>query len=133
MARAFLTALSAAFLSFALPVTATAQAAVNVYCSVQVEWCQAIAVNFEKATAVRGNVAQKGAGETLAQIKAEAQNPRGDVWFGGTGDPHLAAAEDNLTQEYESPEMKNLHPWAQNQWSTAKKRTVGVYLGTLGF
>ena len=32
-------------------------------------------------------------GETLAQVTAEAANPKGDVWFGGTGAPHLAAAE----------------------------------------
>lgn len=116
-----------------LPSAASTQGTVNVYCSVQVEWCQAIAVNFEKATGVKVNMTQKGSGETLAQIKAEAQNPRGDVWFGGTGDPHLGAAEDNLTQEYESPALGNLHPWAPTQWKTSKKRTVGVYLGTLGF
>ncbi len=113
--------------------SASAQGSVNVYCSVQVEWCQAIAVNFEKATGIKVNMTQKGSGETLAQIRAEAQNPRGDVWFGGTGDPHLSAAEDSLTQEYDSAEIKNLHSWAQNQWQTAKKRAVGVYLGTLGF
>jgi iron(III) transport system substrate-binding protein len=45
----------------------------------------------------------------------------------------LSAAEDNLTQEHESAEIKNLHAWAQNQWKTSKKRTVGVYLGVLGF
>jgi iron(III) transport system substrate-binding protein len=32
----------------------------------------------------------EGSGETLAQVTAEAANPRGDVWVGGTGDPHLA-------------------------------------------
>jgi iron(III) transport system substrate-binding protein len=133
MRRVLATTLAAAGLLAALPASASAQGAVNVYCSVQVEWCQAIAVNFEKATGVKVNMTQKGSGETLAQVKAEAQNPRGDVWFGGTGDPHLGAAEDNLTQEYESPELKNLHPWAHKQWTTARKRTVGIYLGVLGF
>ena len=27
-------------------------------------------------------------GETFSKIKAESSNPKGDVWFGGTGDPH---------------------------------------------
>jgi iron(III) transport system substrate-binding protein len=125
--------LGAAVLATVLHAPAAAQGAVNVYCSVQVEWCQAIAVNFEKATGVKVNMTQKGSGETLAQIRAEAQNPRGDVWFGGTGDPHLSAAEDNLTQEYESPQLASLHGWALTQWTTARKRAVGVYLGTLGF
>lgn len=133
MIRVLLAALGAGSVLIATPQTAGAQGAVNVYCSVQVEWCQAIAVNFEKASGVKVNMVQKGSGEMLAQIKAEAANPRGDVWFGGTGDPHLGAAEDGLTQEYDSAAIKTLHPWAQNQWTTSKKRTVGVYLGVLGF
>ena len=32
-------------------------------------------------------------GETFAKIKAEGSNPKGDVWFGGTGDPHLTAVK----------------------------------------
>ena len=49
---------------------------------------------------------QKGSGETIAQLKAEAQNPKGDVWFGGTGDPHLQAAEEGLTEVYKSPKIE---------------------------
>jgi iron(III) transport system substrate-binding protein len=58
-----------------------------------------VAAGFQETSGVRVNMTQKGSGEALAQIRAEAQNPRGDVWFGGTGDPHLSAAEENLTQE----------------------------------
>ena len=42
----------------------------------------------------------KGSGEALAQLIAEKANPKTDVWFGGTGDPHLQAAESDLTIEY---------------------------------
>jgi hypothetical protein len=28
----------------------------------------------------------------LAQVTAAAANPKGDVWFGGTGDPHANGA-----------------------------------------
>ena len=77
-------------------VPASAQGVVNVYCSVQVEWCTLIANEFQKASGVKVSISQKGSGETIAQLKAEAQNPKGDVWFGGTGDPHLQAAEENL-------------------------------------
>jgi iron(III) transport system substrate-binding protein len=56
---------------------AAAQGSVNVYCSVQVEWCQAIATGFERDTGIKVNMTQKGSGETLAQIRAEAQNPKG--------------------------------------------------------
>ncbi len=110
-----------------------AQGSLNLYCSVQVEWCQAIATNFEKDTRTKVAMTQKGSGETFAQIRAEAQNPKADVWFGGTGDPHMAAAEENLTVAYESPNLKELHPWAVKQWEQSNKRAVGVYAGALGF
>ena len=41
---------------------------------------------------------RKSSGEIYAQVKAEAANPRGDIWWGGTGDPHLQAAEEGLTR-----------------------------------
>ncbi len=110
-----------------------AQGTLNLYCSVQVEWCQAVATNFQRDTGIRVNMTQRGSGETLAAIRAEAQNPRGDVWFGGTGDPHLAAAEENLTQAYESANNAGLHPWALLQWRQSNGRAIGVYAGAIGF
>ena len=76
---------------------------------------------------------QKGSGETLAQIRAEAQNPRGDLRFGGTGDPHLSAAEEGLSQPYQSPLLPQLQDWARKQAEASGHRTAGVYAGVLGF
>src|SRR3979490_1395154 len=89
----------------ALATSASAQGVVNVYCSVQVEWCTLAANEFKKAAGVKVLMSQKGSGETIAQLKAEAQSPKGDVWFGGTGDPHLQAAEEGLTESYKWPKM----------------------------
>jgi iron(III) transport system substrate-binding protein len=110
-----------------------AQGTVNIYCSNQIDACQAAAAEFQKVTGIKVNMTQKSSGETLAQVRAEKDNPRGDVWYAGTGDPHLIAAEDGLTVPYESPQMPKLHPWARSQWSSSGKRTVGVYSGALGF
>ncbi|HYF55813.1 MAG TPA: ABC transporter substrate-binding protein [Salinarimonas sp.] len=112
---------------------ARAQGTLNLYCSVQVEWCQAAATAFEKASGTRVNMTQKGSGETLAQIRAEAQNPRGDVWFGGTGDPHLIMADEGLSESYASPRLPELHDWAAKQHRISKGRTIGVYSGAVGF
>ena len=71
--------------------------------------------------------------KALAQLIAEKDNPKTDIWFGGTGDPHLQAAEQGLTLEYKSPQLPQLYPWAQKQAADSKYRTVGVYLGPLGF
>lgn len=126
--------LLAVALSFtALTATAQAQGQVNVYCSVQVEWCQAIATNFQRDTGITVNMTQKGSGETLAQIRAEAQNPKGDIWFGGTGDPHLIVAEEGLSAEYKPTALGDLQAWAIKQYDGAKGRSVGIYSGAIGF
>ncbi|MEP7329963.1 MAG: ABC transporter substrate-binding protein [Betaproteobacteria bacterium] len=111
--------------------SATAQQ-LNVICPVQAEWCNLAATEFEKETGIKVAMTLKGSGESFAQISAEKANPKLDLWFGGTGDPHLQAAELGLTEEYKSPLLTQLQPWAQKQAEQAKYRTVGLYLGVLG-
>jgi iron(III) transport system substrate-binding protein len=112
---------------------AQAQGALVMYCGVQEEWCRAMSTAFEKETGIKVAMTRKSAGEIYAQLKAESANPRGDIWWGGTGDPHLQAAEEGLTQEYESPANKDLNDWAISQWKAAKQRSIGIYAGALGF
>jgi iron(III) transport system substrate-binding protein len=111
------------------------QAAENLtlYCSPQIEWCQVMVEAFEKETGIKVAMTRKSSGETFAQIKAEASNPKGDVWWGGTGDPHLQAAEEDLTEAYESPMLGELRDWAVKQHEAANGKTVGIYSGALGF
>jgi iron(III) transport system substrate-binding protein len=112
---------------------AAAQGQVNVICSVQAEWCNMLSTVYARTTGTRINVTMKGSGEALAQLIAEKDNPKTDVWFGGTGDPHLQAAEQGLTLEYRSPSLPLLHEWAQQQAKQSNYRTVGIYSGPLGF
>ena len=105
----------------------------TLYCSPQIEWCQLVIKEFEKETGIKVAMTRKSSGETFAQINAERKNPKGDVWWGGTGDPHLQAAEEGLTVEYKSPMLTKLRPWAQTQAKQANYKTVGIYLGALGF
>lgn len=117
----------------ALSLGAAAQGQVNIICSVQTEWCNMMATVYARTTGTKVNMSQKGSGEALAQLIAEKDNPKTDLWFGGTGDPHLQAAEQGLTLEYKSPLLSQLYPWARKQAEDSKFRTVGVYLGPLGF
>jgi iron(III) transport system substrate-binding protein len=119
----------------AVPLQAQAQGggSVNVICSMAVEWCTAIKNEYEKTTGVTVNMTQKSTGEALAQIAAEKANPKLDLWIGGTGDPHLQAAEQGLTVSYKSPQLPQLHDWARRQAEQSNYRTVGIYAGALGF
>ncbi len=122
-----------ALAAMAFGVSAQGQGQVNIICSVQAEWCNMMSTVYARTTGTKVNMTAKGSGEALAQLNAERANPKTDIWFGGTGDPHLQAAEQGLTLEYKSSQLKDLHPWAQKQASDSKYRTVGVYLGPLGF
>lgn len=117
----------------ALPAAAQDAGQINVICSVQAEWCNLMQTVYSRTTGVKVNMSLKGSGEALAQLVAEKANPKTDLWFGGTGDPHLQAAELDLTVEYKSPSLPQLHAWAQQQAAQSKFRTVGIYSGPLGF
>ena len=122
--------LTAGFAALASP--ARAQGSVVLYCGVQEEWCRAMSSAFERETGIKVAMTRKSSGENYAQVKAEAANPRGDIWWGGTGDPFFQAAEEGLTVEYKSPMLDQLHDWAVRQWEQTKQRVVGVYSGALG-
>lgn len=121
--------------AFAMLVPAGANAAdkLTFYCSAQEDWCQLMAAGFEQATGIKVAMTRKSSGETFAQIKAEAKNPKGDVWWGGTGDPHLQAAEEGLTEPYKTGLRGQLHDWALRQASAANDKTIGIYSGALGY
>ena len=121
----------AALLSLALP--ARAAGTMNMMCAQSLEWCQALAVAFEKETGIKVGVGMKATGEVLAQIRAEKDNPRLDLWFSGTTDPFLVAAEEGLLDTYESPRMVDLHPYGRHLWEISKGRVVGVSLAVIGF
>ena len=103
------------------------------YCSAQEDWCQLMTKEFSAATGIKVNMTRKSSGETFAQIKAESSNPKGDVWWGGTGDPHLQAAEEGLTMAYKSSMRSELQDWALRQAESANDKTIGIYSGALGY
>jgi iron(III) transport system substrate-binding protein len=134
MKKQIITAAVLAALGFAqTAVQAQSAGTVNVICSVQAEWCNLMSTVYAKTTGTKVNMSLKGSGEALAQIIAERENPKTDVWFGGTGDPHLQAAEQNLTLEYKSTTLPQLHAFAQDQAKQSNYKTVGIYSGPLGF
>jgi iron(III) transport system substrate-binding protein len=118
--------------TLAMPMAASANELV-LYCWVQEEWCRLMSETFQRETGINVLMTRRSSGETYAQIKAEEGQPRGDVWWGGTGDPHLQAAQEGLTAEYRSPMLAELQDWAVRQAEASGHRTVGIYAGALGF
>ena len=108
--------LIAAIGALLLASVAFAQGTLAMYCSSpDTAWCQGMAIGFEKATGVKVSVTQKATGELFAQIKAEANSPKGDIWWAGPGDAFLQAAEEGLLETYKSPNLDQLHDWARRE------------------
>ena len=104
----------------------------SVFCSAEQDWCDLMVAAFEAENADTDVLmVRKSTGETLAQVRAEAGNPKIDVWWGGTGDPHLIAAEEGLTQ-VSGVDTSELLGWAQNMSEISGGKTVGIYAGALG-
>ncbi len=110
--------------------TARAEA-LNVICSNERDWCDLMVENFERATGIAVSMQRKSTGETLAQVRAEAGNPTVDVWWGGTGDPHLIAAAEGLTQP-SGVDISELLGWAKNLADISGGRAIGIHAGALG-
>ena len=94
-------AVLAAGVSFAA-YSADAAGDLNMICSADPQVCDLMKGLFEKQSDIKVNMVRLSAGETYAKISAEARNPKTDIWWAGTGDPHLQAASEGLTQEYKS-------------------------------
>ncbi len=103
----------------------------NVVCSAEQSWCDLMVAGFEEQTGVEVAMVRKSTGEALAQVRAESKNPKIDVWWGGTGDPHLIAASEGLTQA-SGVDTTDLLGWSVNLSNISDGKTVGIYAGALG-
>jgi iron(III) transport system substrate-binding protein len=106
---------------------------VNAICSTDQPWCEAAAREFTKATGIRVLQTRKATGEALAQIIAEANNPKTDIWWGGTGDPYIQAADLGLLSPYRPEYMANLHSWSVRQYALTQNQVGGFYSSSIGF
>ena len=108
------------------------QKQLNLLCTVPLPWCEALAAAFEKKNGVKVAVTQKAGGEALALLAAQKGSSRFDVWYAGTGDFHLQAAEQGLVDEYRSPRLPELRDWAVRHAEQTKHRSVALYLRSVG-
>jgi iron(III) transport system substrate-binding protein len=120
----------------ALTVSATSALAAGrlvVYCSNEPDACQTAVDLFAKKFDVKVDMTRTGSGSTYAKILAEKDNPKGDVWYAGTLDPHSQAGVNGLLQTYKSPLLPEIGEMFQNPAANKAFQTTGVYAGVLGY
>ena len=113
--------------------SSAAHADLNILCSTEADWCESKAREFSVQTGIKVNLARKATGEVFAQLKAESTNPKADIWYGGTHDPHLQAANEGLLQPYVSANMKDQYAWSADLLEKSGNQVAGIYRITLGF
>jgi iron(III) transport system substrate-binding protein len=106
---------------------------VNALCSTDQPWCEAAAREFSKATGIKVQQTRKATGEALAQLMAEANNPKTDLWWGGTGDPYLQAASAGLLEAYRPAYVNDLQAWSVRQYAMSGNMVGGFYSSAIGF
>lgn len=104
-----------------------------VYCTHDPDACELAAQTFTRDTGIAVAMTRKPTGEVYAQLRAERENPKADVWYGGTFDSFLQGAAEGLFAAYRSPRLAELHPWAQRQAQATDDRAVAIYRIILGF
>ncbi|MFT4134929.1 ABC transporter substrate-binding protein [Microbacterium sp.] len=83
-----------------------ASGSLNVACSQQEDFCQAITAAFQAETGIETTYVRLGSGEVLARLET---NPgEFDVWSGGQAENHLIADDRGFVESYISPEASSL-------------------------
>lgn len=112
--------------------TATATAAegeITVACTADETLCAAWAEAFEAESGITTNYVRMSSGESVARFQAAADNPEFDVWHAGPVDGFIAATQEGLLEQYESPNAADL----DDELVDPEGYWAGVYLGALGF
>jgi len=89
-----------ALLAIAAPVAAQE---VTVLCNFEVDWCEALKTTYEKTTGQKAVFIRRTDGESLAQIRAEKNNPRADVYHAAESASAKQLAAEGLLEAYKSP------------------------------
>ncbi|MDT8858943.1 ABC transporter substrate-binding protein [Alkalihalobacillus sp. MEB130] len=84
---------------------------------------------FEKETGIKVNFVRLSAGQILARIQAEGNNPQASVWYGGPSDTLIAAANSGLLEPFE-PSNSDILP---EEFSDSEWNWTPIYVGALGF
>lgn len=101
----------------------------TVLCTPQEDWCVAMTQAFEEETGIETNYVRMSSGESLARIRAGQDDPEFSVWWGGPADAFIAATEEGLLDQYESPNAEDI----PDQYKDEDAYWTGVYVGALGF
>ncbi|HHY53103.1 MAG TPA: ABC transporter substrate-binding protein [Clostridiales bacterium] len=84
---------------------------------------------FQEDTGIKINYVRLSAGEMMARIAAEKDNPQASIMHGGSSDTYIAAMKEGLLEPYQSPELANV----PEQYKDAEGVWNPIYVGAIAF
>jgi len=80
------------------------------YCPFADEDCNSVLKAFEADSGIETSFVRMGAGEIVARIRAEKDNPQAGLWLGGPLDTFITAAEDGLIAPHKAKNIEKVNP-----------------------
>ncbi|CEI82085.1 MULTISPECIES: ABC transporter substrate-binding protein [Oceanobacillus] len=84
---------------------------------------------FQEETGINVDMVRLSAGEILAKVRAEKDNPQADIWFGGPADTFEAAKTEDLLHSYHSEVAEDI----SEEYKDPEGDWTGIYVGAIGF
>ena len=101
-----------------------------VYVGSDEEHGAAVTKAFEEKTGIKTSYIRLSGNDCYTRILEERDNPQADVWYGGTWDPYIAAANEGLLYKYEDFEHA---PYKSATFGVGEPYWFGIYSGYIGF
>ena len=105
------------------------QLKLTLYCGLLEEHMAKAVQEFQKDTGIKVEAVRMSSGEVLGRIRAEKNNPKASVWWGGPADAFIAAKQDGLLEKYQSPNAAKIPA----KFKDPDGFWTGIYVGYLGF
>lgn len=106
-----------------------AEKELTMYIGVVEQQAKKIAEEFEKEKGIKVNFVRMSGGEILGRIRAEKENPKSSIWYGGSADSFITAKTEGLLDPYVSPNASKI----SKDFKDAEGYWTGIYQGYLGF
>jgi len=125
----WMSVLTALVIGGTLSVGAKAQN-LSVYCALSEDDCDLILSNFEADTGIKASYMRMGAGEIVARIRAEKENPQAYLWLAGAADNFIQAAREGLLAPYKSAHISKVDPTYTDKddfWTPISRSPLAIF------
>lgn len=84
---------------------------------------------FQKESGIKVSFVRMSGGEILSRIRAEKDNPKASVWFGGPSDTFVQAKLEGLLEPYLSGNASQI----EDRFKDPEGYWTGIYVGSIAF